>query len=267
MKKTTILFLVSLPAIVLAGVVVDEAYEPKGPTETAGLETALRKRLGVYVEGIWPRAEVLAGATRGKQLPEKDVQRLQAWLRRIVKKSLVPERVDPNAWYGVRRLHFNQDYIIGQFPTSPQGITLQFQANGVGLTLTGASASFFPNGVAGISDAEIIKAITGLVNYPEDMVPSIALEKKVEQMGETNKEVSVCYGKLRSGGYDPMRSPYHSPPPENELKNVPTWWNHMTFWMTKGRVFISTTMVNWETMPSTTAPFIFRLDSREKPKK
>jgi len=261
---TTVLL---LSVIVFAGAMPKEVYQPKGPSDTAALEIALRERLPVYVEGIWPRTEILDSAPHGRQLPKKAVERLQTWLSRIVRREFLPESMDPNQWYGIRKLHLNHDYIIGQFRKPVEGVTIQFQANGVSLAITAISDSYFPDGVDGIADAEIIEVLTTLVNYPRDMVQSITVEKHVEAMGEAGKKVSVCYGKLWSRGYDPMKPAYYSQPPESELKNVRTWWNFMTFWIVKGKLFFSTTMVNWETRPSTAAPFMFRLDDQEQSKK
>jgi len=266
MSRTIIVITVSLPLVLIVGAMAEEAYEVKGPDETAAMETSLRRRLGVYVCGIWPRPEILAGGLCGDKLSQKDVQQLQTWLRRIVRKEYQPEKMDPNQWYGIRKLHFGQDYIIGQSSMPAEDVVLQFQANGVGLRITSISQKIFPKGVDGITDANIIEAITSLVNYPQDMIQSIILEKKIEQMGEAGKEISVCYGRLLSGGHNPNKPPV-KPRPDAKVENLPTWCNHMTFWATKGKLFISTTMVNWETIPATTAPLQFRLDNVERPRK
>lgn len=252
--------LLLLPFVTLAGAISQkEEYEPKGPAETAAFEKALRKSLGVYVKVIWPRDEILAKAIRGKQLPNNAVRKSQMWLNRIVKKEFLPEKMDPNQWYGIKKLHFNQDYILGQFYKSERDVTLQFQTNGGGLSITAISKNYFPNDVGGISDAEIVKAITGLVNFPKDQIKTIKIEKKIEAMGDEDKKVLVCHGKLRAGGYDEKKGPY--PYNSGEKRLFRTWWNYMHFLISKDRIFIYTTIINWETSPSTSAPYIFKLDS------
>ena len=68
------------------------------------------------------------------------------------------------------------------------------------------------------------------------------MEKHFEEMGEGENKTFVCFGKLRDSGYNPKK------PPLSNGKNIPTWWNHMTFWITKEKIFISMSMVNWETL-------------------
>jgi hypothetical protein len=232
------------------------AFELVGPPETASFEKALDRRLGGYAWGIWPRPEKLAGALRGAELPERYVNRLQAWLPRIIRKEFLPDRIDPNQLYGIPRLRGERNFIIGEFRRPEQRTTAQFQSNGLGVVITVQTESLFSTGVDKLSDADIVKTIASLVNYPEDKIKTIILEKHFEEIGETDKKVAVCYGKLRSDGYNEKRAPFHTK--EGKMENVPTWWNYMPFWMTKDKLFISCTMVDWETMPASLDPYIFK---------
>jgi hypothetical protein len=230
-----------------------------GPPETASLEKELDKRLGGYAWGIWPRTEIIKSALLGKELPEQYIKRIREWLPIVIKKEYLPDKIDPNQFYGLPRLHGAGDFIIGELSNLKQDAVIQFQANGLGMVFTVTSEKYFPNDVNGISDAEIIQEITGLLNYPEDQIKSIKIDKKIEAMGDVDKKIIVCYGKLRSGGYDESKAPFRTP--QGKMENVPTWWNHMAFWIAKGKIFFSTTMVNWENSPSTLDPYVFKLNS------
>jgi len=235
-------------------------FKIAGPPETASLEKDLDKRLGGYAWGIWPRPEILKGALRGQELPQKYISRLQKWLPIIIEKEYLPKKIDPNQFYGLKRLHGAGDFIIGELQNPKKIVTVQFQANGLALVFTAISKNYFPDGVESISDSEVIKVITGLVNYPADQIKTITIEKKIEAMGDEDRKVLVCFGKLRAGGYDETKPPIH-PHPDKKPENVPTWWNHMTFWITKGKIFFSTTMVDWEKNPSNLDPYVFKLES------
>ena len=124
MRKTLITLLLLLPSIAFTGSIPQiEEYEPKGPDETVSFEKALRKSLGGYVTGIWPRENIINDAIRGEQLPDEYVKRLKKWITLIVNKNYLPENLDPNEWYGIKKLHFNQNYIIGQFSKLKQDFT------------------------------------------------------------------------------------------------------------------------------------------------
>jgi len=231
-------------------------FEVVGPQETAAFERSLDRRLAAYAWGIWPRSERLAGALRGADLPKQYVNRLQTWLQRIVRKELLPVRIDPNQFYGIARLRGGHNFIIGRLSRPGQSTTVQFQANGLRIVITAQSQSLFPNGVYQLSDADIIKAIAGLLNYPEEKVASITIEKHFEELGETDKKIPVCYGRLRSDGYDEKKGPFQTK--EGRMVNIPTWWNDMIFWVRPGELFISSTMVDWETMPANLDPYVFK---------
>jgi hypothetical protein len=236
-------------------------FKLAGPPETASLEKELNRRLGVYSDGIWPRTEILQSALRGVELPELYISRLQKWLPIIIKKEYLPDIIDPNQFYGTPQLHGPGDFIIGELHNPKQNVTVQFQADGIGLVFTAISKNYFPNDVNNLTDADIIKAIASLVKYPEDKIRTISIEKKTEAMGDVDKKVLVCYGKLRSDGYDEAKPPFStSTRTQGKMENVRTWWNYMTFWMTKGKIFFSATMVNFETNPSTLDPYVFKLN-------
>lgn len=260
MKRTKIVRLVSVVlgvaglfcGVRLLAVAKAPRFELVGPPETALLEKTLRARLGVYAWGIWPRDEKFDGAVPGQNLPKKYVERLKTWLPRILKKDLLPETIDPNQWRGIRKLDGWSDFVIGQHEKADPNAKVEFRADGLLLGITAVSEDYFPNGVAGVTDDQIIKGITGLLNYPKDKVQSITLEKHFEQMGEADNKVMVCYGKLRDKEYDETK------PPLPDGRNMPTWWNCMPFWMTKGKVFVSASMVNWESFPASLDPYVFK---------
>ena len=225
-------------------------FEIVGPPETARLEKTLGSRLGVYAWGIWPRTEKFQKAVAGPNVPEKYVQRMETWLSRILRKDFLPDKLDPNRWHGFGKLDGWSDFVIGQYINTAQDATVQFRGDGLLLGITVLSKEFFSNGVAGLTDDQVIKAITSLVNYPEDKVKDITIEKHFEEMGDPNNKVLVCYGKLRA------------PEPTIVLyrfkRKVRTWWSFMPFWITKNKIFICTSMVNWESFPASLDPYVFK---------
>jgi hypothetical protein len=58
-----------------------------------------------------------------------------------------------------------------------------------------------------------------------------------------------------------MKPPIPAPPGQ-KADNIPTWWNFMPFWVAKGKIFISTTIVDWETMPMNLDRYVFKLGQK-----
>jgi len=239
----------------LVGRISGPDFQLVGPPETAELEGALSKRLGVYAWGIWPRAEKLEKAIAGPNLPKEYVQRIQTWVETILSKDLFPKAMDPNQWYGLLKANGYNDFIVGQWQNAKGTVRVQFRATGLLLVVTATSKQYFPDGPAGLTDQQIINAITALVNYPEEKVKDIAIEKHFEQMGDPNNRVLVCYGKLMDRQYDGTKAPL----PDGT--NMPIWWNHMTFWVTKNKIFFSSSTVNWESFPASLDPYVFKLSA------
>jgi hypothetical protein len=227
-------------------------YQPVGPLQTVELEKALVGRLPVYGWGIWPRAEKFQEAVQGPNLPTEYVQRMKTWLPRIVSEEFLPDELDPNQWHGIRKLDGCSDFVTGQYKNRAESATVQFRADGLLLGITISSRDFFPNGIAGVTDEETIKAITRLMKYPADKVESITLEKEIEEMGERDNKVFVCHGRVKDKGYDETK------PASPDGKNMRTWWNYMPFWISKNKIFICTSMVNWETFPASLDPYVFK---------
>ena len=198
------------------------SYERKfvsvGPPESEGLEKALDKKLAVYAYGFWPREEKFEDSKSSNELPKKYVDRLDVWVHKIINKNLLPESIDPNVWKGIKKLHL-RDYIVGQFKSPQKDITLKIQADGLLFLITAESDEFFPDGVSGLTNEQIIKTITSLVNYPKEEVNDIILEKNTELLGDDKFKTNVCYGKIRDGQYDPMRGPGPTGNIEEALKD------------------------------------------------
>ncbi|MHC4867715.1 MAG: hypothetical protein ACYTEX_26895 [Planctomycetota bacterium] len=288
MKRADVMKVMSVVVVVLAllscaqlmGKVEGPRFERVGPAETARLEKTLWARLGVYAWGIWPSSEKLKGGIPSSKLPERYLDRSKTWLGRILKEDLLPEVMEANEWRGLRKANGYNDFIVGQWRTTSKTRTVKFRATGLLLVVTVVSEEYFPNGVSGLTDDDIIKAITDLVNYPEDKIKEITIEKQFEEMGEPNKKALVCYGKLRAP--EPALTPppkrrarprgtkpestVPEPPRQTRKKGhpYPTWWSHMPFWMTKNKIFFCSSMVNWETFPATLDPYVFKFPAPGK---
>jgi hypothetical protein len=226
-------------------------YELVGPPETGQLESTLGKRLGVYAWGIWPRAEKLEKGIPGAKLPKQYVQRIREWAQIIVTKDLFPDAMDPNQWYGLPKANGYNNFIVGEWDNADETVRVQFRATGLLFVVTATSSQYFPDGPGGLTDQQIVKAITALTNYPDDKVGDIAVEKHLEEMGDPNHRVLVCYGKLSAPR--PTVKRYGS-----EEKEIRTWWSDMQFWVTKNRVFFSCSMVNCESFPASLDPYVFK---------
>jgi len=253
-------FLLFLLLAHLLGQGTERPFDPIGPLETASFEKALDRRLAIYAWGIWPRDAKFDNAIPGQSLPIDYVERLKTWLTRILKKDLLAERIDPNGWRGIRKLDGRSDFIVGQFKNVDQIVTTQFRADGLLLGITALSKNYFPNGVDNLTNADIVKAATSLVNYPQDKLGNIIVEKHIEYLGEGERKTLVCYGKLKDADYNEMKPPILPRRPGEKAENMPTWWNHFPFWIIKGKIFIAFSMVNWETFPASLDPYVFKLE-------
>lgn len=231
-----------------------ETYEPHGPAETAAIELALHKRLPVYAWGIWPREDKFEGAIEGDRLPKRYINKLKIWLPRVLKKDFLPYEIKQNQWYGIRRLHACRDFVVGRFQNSKQNTIIQFKANGVGLVITAISEQYFSEEIAQMTDVKIIKAVTKLLNYPEEKAQRITVEKHFEEVGKGASKILVCYGKLRDTGYDETK------PASPDGQNMRTWWNYIPFWITRGKICISTTTVKWENYWANLDGIFFKLE-------
>lgn len=258
----------------------EKSFERKfvsvGPPETEGLERALDKRLPVYAYGIWPREEKFKDSKPSKELPKEYIDRLNEWVPKIINNELLPKNIDPNIWIGLKKLH-QSDYIIGQIVNAKKDITLKIQADGCFFLITAESKKFFPDGISKITDEQIIKTITSIVNYPKEEVNDIVLEKNIEVLGDEKFKEEICYGKIRDSQYDPMRGLGLTQTEieqslrdlgmgkitrdelnKLQMKNIRTWWNYLPFWINKGRIFISAGML--DKTPVTYEPYIFKLE-------
>ncbi|MHC4867716.1 MAG: hypothetical protein ACYTEX_26900, partial [Planctomycetota bacterium] len=192
MKRSSLIKVVSigvgvfavLSGVELMGKGTGPRFKLVGPAETARLEKTLWARLGVYAWGIWPSSERLKGGIAASKLPERYLDRSKTWLGRILKEDLLPEVKEPNQWRGLRRANAYNDFIVGRWRNAKEGVTVEFRTTGLLLVVTATSKEYFPNGVSALTDDDIIKALTDVVNYPQDKIKEITIEKHFEEMGD-----------------------------------------------------------------------------------
>jgi hypothetical protein len=204
-------------------------YDPVGPAETAGLETALRHKMGGYNVAFWPRPEKLAGAIAGAKLPKAYIDEIKKWLPRVLQPGLRPNRLDPNEWLGVRKLYFNSNRIIGRFPVVDVNGVLEFKARYRGLSITVNSRSLFPKAASGMTSEDIKEIITGVLAFPEEKKNKIVIQSHVATLAG----VDVCYGKLFCE-WTEKSSPF---------KTDRHWWSYIPFWYAKGKLYVSVATV------------------------
>jgi hypothetical protein len=226
----------------------------KGPSKLSLFKTPLRKRLPIYARGIWPDTKEFKESIVGKYLKSEYIKKLETWLPIIINKDFLPEKIDPTKWYGIPKPHeIRNSYILSQFYNKNSDTLLQFQADGVHLGVTVTSEKHFAVDVRNITDGKIIQLMTKLLNYPEEKVSRISIEKYIQEIGDNENKTFVCYGRLRCESFDETKAPK----PNGE--NIRTWWNYIPFWIVDGTVSIHTTTVKWEAYPATLEGIFFEL--------
>ncbi len=234
----------------------ESGYRSKGPLLVSSLKGQLQSKLPIYIRGIWPELAAFEKCIDGTNLESKYVDKTKSWLSTILKTDALPGNLESTKWHGLPKLHSGASHILGQFYNSKQDILTQFQADGVGLSLTCTSEKYFTVDIASITDDMIIQMMSEVLNFPEGKVSDIAIEKHVQQMSVGEDKVPVCYGKLRCNGYDEKSAATPSG------DNMRTWWNFIPFWIVDGTVSINTTTVKWEQYPATLNGIFFEFGSK-----
>ena len=235
-----------------------DEFKSKGPAKLPLLRKALRKELEVYAWGIWPERKSFEKSIKGANLKSRYTNKIKTWLPIVLNEELLPPSLDSEKWHGIGRVH-RLSSILGQFHSPKQGALVQFYATGIDIGVTATSEKRFGVDVANITDAKIVQMMTKLLNYPEDKVDKITIEKKHTIEVDTDDErIIVCCGLLTCDGFDPNN------PLDRE--NIQTWWNCIFFWIIDGTISIHTSTVPWETFPMNTKRYMFKFESQEDKK-
>lgn len=224
-------------------------YKSKGPSKLSELKNTLHDKLPIYERGIWPESKAFEKVVNEKDIKSDYIHKLKTWMPIILNKSVLPDRLESTQLYGIPKLHEGGSFVIGQYYSPIGNILVQYQANGVDMAVTATSEKYFSTKVKSISDGEIIDMIRRLTNYPIEKVKNIVIEKHIEEVGDNDSKVLLCYGKIRCDGFNEMKAP--------TAENVRTWWNYVPFWIVDGTISINTTTVKWETYPSNLTNIFF----------
>lgn len=252
--------LVILPLVLTLGASLPagdggDEFKSKGPSKLSLLRKSLDKELGVYAWGIWPGRKAFEKSIRGPNLKSEYTNKIKTWLRIVLNKELLPPSLDSKKWHGIGRFH-RLSSILGQFHSPKQRALVQFYATGIDLGITATSEKRFGVDVSNITDAKIVQMMTKLLNYPEDKVAKIVINKKHTIEVETDGDsILVCCGLLTCDGFDPNIP--------GDRENIQTWWNCIFFWIIDGTISIHTTTVPWETWPANPSEFLFKFESQK----
>ena len=246
--KTQKIALSALSYICITSIVMTNVaeYIPKGPQETENFEKGLYELLPGYVCGIYPKAAILATGVSEKDLPPESAERMtrykekiEAWLTRVLRKQLWPKRFDKSDWLGIRKLHWDTDYIVGRFVSIAEeptykGTIVEFQADGRSMDLTITSPSLFVADANALSDLQIRNFTSKILNIPQEKVNKIEVEKQFATLAG----IDLCYGKMRCEWDE--RNWGH----EDLIKRE--WWSYIPFWYIKGKMFVSVSTIEWK---------------------
>lgn len=235
-KIITYVIVAGLPLAVISA--ASKGYEPVGPAETALLEKALRNKMAGYNCAFWPRAEKLDKAILGKSLPKEYTDSIKKWLARVLQPDLVPKKLDPNDWLGVRKLYFNRNRIIGRFPVADVNGVVEFKARYRGLSITIHSDMLFLTPASDMTSDKVTEMMTKILKIPEEKISKINIKSHIEKLAN----VDVCYGKMFCE-WTETSSPF-----ESERQ----WWSYIPFWYMKGKMFVSITTVEPTDLPHAT---------------
>jgi hypothetical protein len=214
-------------------------YEPVGPNETASLEKELRYKLAGYNCGFWPRSEKLVGAIPGKSLPKEFIHSIESWLPKVLTVSLLPEKLDPNNWLGVRKLYFNRNRIIGRFsPHIDPNTVVEFKGAYRSLDITIHSETLFQTSTSEMTNERIKEMLAKILRIPNEKKDKIEIKSHIEKLAD----VDICYGKMFCEWTEES----------NPFKTERRWWSYVPFWYKKGMIFVSITTVEKDDLPHAT---------------
>jgi hypothetical protein len=238
MKRIQITVIILICIFVANGTVAQTSeYVPVGSSETETFEKGLYGLLPVYVCGIYPKADKMKASVSWKNIPLKYTKKMGAWVNRVLKPELTPEQSDKSNWAGIRKIRWNQNYLVGRFVSSGKkgslykNASVEFQADDRSISLTITSDSLFPQDANDMSDTQILGSVIKVLNIPEDKTSKIDIEKHLCTVAGIN----VCYGK--------MRCEWNEKEPNDSERE---WWSYVPFWYIKGKVFVHISTIEWK---------------------
>jgi hypothetical protein len=211
-------------------------YEPRGPAVTAQAEEALYNMVGVYVHGIWPREEVLSTGIPSARLDPALVDGFDTTLVQILSPDLLAGdrgdtagRFSKGDWLGLKKLHWDEDFVVGRFPVRLKGepARVEFRGSWDYVSLTLVAPDHFPADPRRMTDAEVLKYVAEVLNIPKSSLGGMKVERRTAEIGA--QKMPICYGKIR----DAERVEVMDRSDQNG------WWSYIPFWIAPDRCFVS----------------------------
>jgi len=242
----SVLNYICITSIVMANAI---EYIPKGPKETEEFEKRLYELLPGYVCGIYPKDAILAKGVSEKNLPPESAARLaeykkiiETWLNRVLHVKLKPKRFNKGDWLGIRKLHWDTDYIVGRFVSASEefpykGAIVEFQADDRSMDLTITSPLLLTADANGLSDANILNFTSKILNIPQEELNKI----KIEKYYITVAGIDLCNGKMQCE-WDERDEKYWRP--DELIKRE--WWSYIAFWYIKGKMVVHISTIEWK---------------------
>jgi len=193
----------------------------------------------------------LAKGVSEKNLPPENAARLteykkiiETWLTRVLHVELKPKQFNKGDWLGIRKLHWDTDYIVGRFVSAAEeslykGAIVEFQASDRSMDLTITSPSLLSADANGLSDAKILSFTSNILNIPQEKLNKIKIEKHFI----TVAGIDLCNGKMQCewDERDERDEKYWSC--DELIKRE--WWSYIAFWYIKGKMVLSISTIEW----------------------
>lgn len=234
-------------------------YAPIGPEQSVAFEKALLEAGPEYVEGIFPKMEILNTGIPKNEIPSYWTQVVEMWLKRVLQSDFAPGPKTEIAMYGLPELRWKSDYIVGYYVAVPNkksepNSRVEFQATDRHLSITIFMEEKIVADVNTLPDDVILEMLKKYMAVPEGKVSQISIEKANKILAGT----PICYGKMRCEFHELRDTGV-------EKEKNRRWWSYMFFWITKDKFHITVFTIDWEknARPVSASSRIFRMNSRK----
>jgi hypothetical protein len=179
------------------------------------------------VDGIWPSTESLKDAIAADKIPYKYIDRTKLWIKKTVKKNLLPDQISAAEWLGVPNLRWKYDYLLGSIKSDGK-IGIQFQASEseIGITFTGPILSQPLSDK--LTEKDVVRIVSQYLQIPEEKKSAMRVAVASSQIGDE----TIYHGVAKCEWND-----------IDTLGN--RWWSFIPFWIKKDKLFVSLFTVDW----------------------
>jgi hypothetical protein len=233
-------------------------YEPKGTEQTIALEKAFIDIQPGYVDGIYPKQDILNMGVSKSEIHSYWIQKIETWLRRVLQPDYSPGSETEIAMYGLPEFRWKSDYIVGHYVTvskknGESSQRVEFQATDRYLPIT----IFLKEKVQDVnvlSDDAILQIVQKYIAIPTEKLSKISIEKTCNVLAG----IPICYGKMRCGYHEVKDA-------GKEKEKGRRWWSYIPFWITEDKLFVAVSTIDWEKddRPAAANSRLFKIEGRK----